>query len=393
MSTPRITTLDRYVARQVLAPFALGVVVLTFALVSGRMLKLMDMIVNHGVTLREVLTLLGYIMPGFLELTFPMALLVGVLLGFGRLSTDHEMTAARSCGISLYRLAVPVMVIAVVVYAISTWFALSVRPWATSELSEEIYRLSRTRTSAGFKEKVFSRAFPGLAVYVERVSDRDGTLRGVLIADGRDPRQPLTIVARRGVVVPDDQSERVTLRLFNGSVFGVDSANNASNITNFRVYDITVRPKAVLLERDRDPIEMSWTELRKTVADARAAGAPDYEAERELAAKFTIPLATPLFALLGVALGLKPARGGHSERFGIAVALFFIYYALMRVGETLADGGLVNAFVAMSIPDVAFAVLAVWAFQRAAQDRGNQGRGPGDVVWDLFERIGRKEAA
>ena len=60
--------------------------------------------------------LVAFIMPAFLELTFPMAVLLGVLLGFGRMSGDREMIAARACGVSLYRLAVPVMMVALVVY-------------------------------------------------------------------------------------------------------------------------------------------------------------------------------------------------------------------------------------------------------------------------------------
>src|SRR5712692_10382682 len=134
----RITILDRYVAREVLGPFVLGVGLLTFALVAGRLLKLTEMVVNHGVTLGEVMGLIGYIMPGFLELTFPMAVLLGVLLGFGRMSGDQELTAARASGISLYRLAVPVMAIAVIIYAISSWFAFEVRPWANANLRQRL---------------------------------------------------------------------------------------------------------------------------------------------------------------------------------------------------------------------------------------------------------------
>ncbi|MGH7949429.1 MAG: LPS export ABC transporter permease LptF [Candidatus Binataceae bacterium] len=389
----KLTILDRYVALQVLGPFALGVVVLTFALVSGRMLKLTDMIVNHGVTLPEVGKLLAYIMPGFLELTFPMALLIGVLLGFGRMSSDHEMTAARSCGVSLYRLAAPVMIISILVYALSSWFAFSVRPWSMTKLGDQLYQLSRTRTSAGLQEKIFNRGFNGLAIYVDRISDTNGNLLGVLISDARDRDQPTTIIARRGIILPDDRTESVTLRLFNGSVFGVGANDSTSNVTHFRIYDISIRPKEMMNANNRDPTQMSWVELNQTIADARAAGKPDLESERERASKFTIPIASPLFALLGIALGLKPARGGHSERFGISVAAFFIYYALMRVGQTLAENGLANAFVAMAVPDVAFAVLAVWLFQRAAQDRGDQARGPGDIIWIVVERFGRKEAA
>ncbi len=124
--------------------------------------------------------------------------------------------------------------------------------------------------------------------------------------------------------------------------------------------------------------------------NARSAGQPDYEAETELASKYTVPFTTLLFALIGVPLGLKPARGGQSERFGVAIALFFLYYSLMRAGEALAQRAQVNAFLAMSIPDLVFAVLAIWLFLRSATDRGDQGRGAGDFVWDLVERLERR---
>ena len=101
----RFKTLDFYVFGEVLSPLCMGLLVLTFALVVGRLLKLIEMMVNHGVTPMEIMQLLGYIVPGFLELTLPMAVLLGALLGFGRMSADHELIAARACGISLYRLA------------------------------------------------------------------------------------------------------------------------------------------------------------------------------------------------------------------------------------------------------------------------------------------------
>ena len=101
MLKPR--TIDRYIAAEVIGPFVMGVGLLTFALVTGKLLKLTEMVVNHGVGLGQVMSLIGYIMPAFLELTFPMAVLLGVLLGFGRMSGDRELIAARACGISLYR--------------------------------------------------------------------------------------------------------------------------------------------------------------------------------------------------------------------------------------------------------------------------------------------------
>src|SRR5579859_5526541 len=120
MRMRRITIIDRYIVGEIVAPFALGVALLTFALVTGRLLKLTEMVVNRGVSLADVASLVGYIMPAFLELTFPMAVLLGVLMGFGRMSGDRELIAARACGISLYRLAVPVLAVALVVYGVSS---------------------------------------------------------------------------------------------------------------------------------------------------------------------------------------------------------------------------------------------------------------------------------
>src|SRR6202046_1142568 len=125
---PRITILDRYISKEIVAPFGLGVGLLTFALVTGRLLKLTEMVVNHGVSLGDVASLIGYIMPAFLEMTFPMAVLLGVLMGFGRMSGDREVIAARACGMSLYRLAMPGICFSLLIWGISSWLSFSVRP-------------------------------------------------------------------------------------------------------------------------------------------------------------------------------------------------------------------------------------------------------------------------
>ncbi len=394
MEIPRITIIDRYIVREVVAPFALGVGLLTFALVTGRLLKLTEMVVNRGVSLADVAGLIGYIMPAFLELTFPMAVLLGVLMGFGRMSGDRELIAARACGMSLYRLAMPVLGFAFIIWAISSWLSFSVRPWANSHLRDQLFELTQTRSSAGLKEKVFNRNFPGLVIYVDHISSKDEVLHGVMISDARNPAQQNTIIGKTGIIVPDRANRTITLRLYDGSVFGLEAANDTTHVTSYSIYDLNVHPDAELELAERDPEEMSYGALRSEVAKARAAGKPDYSAETELASKFTLPFTTVLFGLLGIPLGLKPARGGQSERFGVAIALFFLYYSLMRAGEALAMRGRLPPMVAMSLPDFVFAVLAIWLFLRSAADRGDQGRGPADVLWEMVERYGRwKEAA
>ncbi len=389
----RIPIIDRYVAREVFAPLMLGVILLTFALVTGRLLKLTEMVVNRGVSVRDVLAMIGYIMPSFFELTLPMAVLLGVLLGFGRMSSERELIAARACGISLYRLAVPVIGIGVVVWVLASWFSFSVRPWANHSLSDLLYRLSRTRSTAGLKEKVFNRTFPGIVLYVDRISPNDGSLHGVMISDDRNRGQQSTIIASNGIVLPDKETQAVTLRLYHGSIFGLETENHASHVTSFKIYDLNLEPENSINWSVVTPDEMNYATLRQTIAAARATGRPDYPAESEMAGKLTVPFASVLFALLGIPLGLKPARGGQSERFGVAIALFFFYYALMRVGENLAQTGRLPALAAMCIPDLLFAMVAGWLFWQSAGDRVDQGRGPGDIIWELVERFERYRQA
>ena len=392
LKIPYFTILDRYVAREVFAPFAAGVGLLTFTLVTGRLLKLTDLVVNHGVSLADVGILILLIMPGFLELTLGMAVLIGVLMGFGRMSTDQEMTAARACGVSLYRLAVPVMLIALGVYAVASYFAFSLRPWANAQLHQRLYDLSRSKVAAGIREKVFNDDMPGIMLYVDRVNSQTSALSGVLISDSRNPNQQNTIIAQHGTFLPDDEGGS-TLRLYDGSIFGTETGSDQSHVTSFRIYDLGLRAKGTFTDAELDPDELAMPALRARIAAARTAGKPDYESETELASKYTITIETLLFALLGVSLGLKPARGGHSERFGVSVALFFLYYAIMKVGRTLAERGALGPYIAMSLPDLVFVVLALWLFIRAASDRGNQGRGPGDLLWDMVERYERSRVA
>src|SRR5881409_4419273 len=98
----------RYVFREIVVPFAFGLSVFTFILLIARLLKLIELVVTRGVPALNILRLLSYILPAFLEVTVPMAMLLSILVAFGRLSADAEVTALRASGVSLYQLTPPV---------------------------------------------------------------------------------------------------------------------------------------------------------------------------------------------------------------------------------------------------------------------------------------------
>jgi lipopolysaccharide export system permease protein len=364
----RINIIDFYIAREVAIPVALSVGIITVALIVERLLKLVDLIVNQGVSLTEVLTLLGYLIPTLLVLGLPMAMLLGVLLGIGRMSGDHEFIAARACGFSLNRLALPVIALAVALYPIEVLMATKIAPLANARLHSQILQLMRTRATSALTEKVFNHNFGGVVIYFDRSEPPGTKLFDVLISDNRDPSAKSVIFAHTGLLLPHTQDAAVTLRLLDGWIFGAEGRAHGQHIARFEVYDINVSPNNGLSMAERSPLEMSTEELRIAIGAARARGQPNIPAEIERAHRWTFPAAIFPFVVIGMVLGLTRARRGRPERFASAIALFFCYYVLMNVGEALATAGKLDAYLGASVPDLFFTVVAIILFRRSADD-------------------------
>ena len=178
---------DRYILREMLSSLALGLLLFTLVLFAGRLLKLMELIVTRGVPAGMVLTLLLYLLPSFLVITVPMALLLGTLSAYGRLAADNEVLALRTAGWSLYRLIVPALLLGMAAAAVGAYLSLVALPWGTQGFRDLLFRLSRTKATLALTEGLFSAELNGLILYVQEVDDDTGELRGIFVADAQDP--------------------------------------------------------------------------------------------------------------------------------------------------------------------------------------------------------------
>src|SRR5262249_36803457 len=210
----------------------------------------------QGVAPGEVLSLLGYLLPSLIGLSLPMAVLLGTLLGIGRLSGDHEVVAARACGVSLLRLALPIILVGALLYPFEVLIATRIAPWANSQLRSGILELMRTRLTAGLPEKVFNHAFDGLVVYFDRLEPTDHKLINVMISDARNPSTKTKIVARSGFLISRSQDPVVTLRLLDGWMF-VEEEHDAGRIIRFDTYDVTAMPHQDSAFTTPTPLELS----------------------------------------------------------------------------------------------------------------------------------------
>jgi lipopolysaccharide export system permease protein len=362
----------RYVLREILIPFGLGLSLFTFVLLIARLLKLIELVVNRGVPLANVLRLVAYIMPAFLEVTLPMAMLLAVLVAFGRLSADSELVALRSSGLSLYQLILPVAIFSLLATGATAGLSLYARPWGNSSLQSALYEMARTRASAGIKPQVFNDDFPGLVIYTEGVDATTDQLHHVLVADERDSREHNTIFAREGTMISDPAAQTVTLQLRDGFIHTTDGRAGTEYQTHFQFYDVNLDLRQMLVgarQRERDPKELTLGQLRRAIAAKGAAGLPFLPELIEYHRKFSIPFACVVFALVAVPLGVQPVRAARSRGFTVSLVMIFAYYVLLSVGQALGEQALLPAAVGLWLPNAIFATAGVWLFERAARER------------------------
>src|SRR5262249_17306509 len=136
--------LRRYVYREIATPFLFALLLFTVILLTVRILKLVELVVNRGVPAHQVLEIFLYVIPAFFEVTVPMSLLLAILWGVGRFSADREIVALRSCGISFSQMALPVGVLTGGVLVGTFFLTLYVRPWSNTALKQVLYEVTKT---------------------------------------------------------------------------------------------------------------------------------------------------------------------------------------------------------------------------------------------------------
>ena len=363
---------DRYVLRELAVPFLLGMGVFTSILLIVRILKLVEMVVNRGVPFGEMLRLFSYILPAFLEVTLPMALLLAILVAFGRMSSDSEIIALRASGFSLYRLLYPVGAFAAACAVLTLALSVYARPWGNGLLRSGLYSIVKERASAGIKEKVFNDDFAGLMIYVDSIEPPGNRLYGILVSDTRDgTNQTNTVYAHSGTIYSRPEEEFLTLRLRDGGMYSVLKDGEGFQDTSFQTYDINLDLGEALAElqaREKDVSELMLGELRTAIADKQSRGEPAFVERVELHRKLAIPFACLVFAALGVPLGIQPTRSVHSRGFSVSLVLIFLYYLLLTLGQNLGERGAIHPLLAVWLPNLGLSTIAAYLLTRSARD-------------------------
>jgi len=358
-------TLFFYFLKEISVPFVLGILAFTLVLLMGRFLKLADLVVSKGVPISDIVRMVIYLIPSFCLVTIPMSFLLALLLAFGRLSADSEITAMKANGISLYGMLPPVLLFAVFTYAATTFTTIFALPWGNSSFKKLIFDIMETRVTLSLKEKVFNDDFPGIVIYADNYDPQTHTMKGILIHDERDPRQSSTIFAKMGVIYADPIAKILRVELFNGGIHKLLGNNNYRQI-EFQDYSLSVNLSQAPKEYVKDEQDLTLNELREEIISKHTTGKMRRDMIIELHRRFALPFACFVFAMVGVPLGIQNHRSGKAAGFSLSIGVILIYYIILSTGKTLAEKGLCNLAVGIWAPNVILLTAGLYLFRKTA---------------------------
>jgi lipopolysaccharide export LptBFGC system permease protein LptF len=205
--------INRYIVSEVLGPMGLGFLVYTFILLLRFLFQSAEMIIRRGLAVSVVGKLLLVTLPNIVVLTLPMSLLFGILIAVGRLSSDSELTALRSCGISLLSLYRPVLMVSAVFTFLNVLLMIYVLPWGNRSLQELRLQILTQTMSQQVEPRVFYEEWVGKSIYVFEAPGPGHRWKGVFLAetDPNTTKSEIT-VADWGEIKVDQSGEHVVLR-------------------------------------------------------------------------------------------------------------------------------------------------------------------------------------
>lgn len=357
--------LDRYMLKELGGPFLFGLAAFTLLFVAGNLLNIARLVSEEHASIWAAAKYFIYTLPSTLVLTFPMSMLLAVLLSMSRISGDSELVAIRAGGVSLYRVAAPLVAVGLLASFVGLWFQEDVVPYTTAKANDILRNEIQSGGTSVLANQTVSTVLPN--------GDEQ-----VTFAEGFDPTtdqlEGTTVeVFRGGSLISLLFAPRAT---FSGERWEFEDAvwygvtPPCCKVSSYPVLEIDIgADPSQIVEQTKSPEDMSRAEIasllksgvRKTDSSRYALLVVTYDS------KLARPFAALVFTLLAMPLGIRPQRSSSGAGFGISIVIVFGFYiastACLAIGRTNPE----LSFVMAWLPDVAFSATGIWLLQEAAR--------------------------
>jgi lipopolysaccharide export system permease protein len=330
-----MNTLNRYILRQCLGMMVFVTAALSAAVWLAQSLRLVDLIVNRGLSVEVFLYLAVLILPRFLDIVLPVGAFIAVLFVFNRLTSESELVVMRSAGLGPLALARPVFLLAGIAFAALMALSAYFLPASNREFKDLQFEIRNRFVSALLQEGSFTTISDKLTIYVGSRNER-GEVIGLLINDERDPQQPVTIMAERGAFAEAGGGSR--LIMVNGNRQRFDRASGKLTVLSFDRYTLD-------LDMLRDAPGARFHEAQERFLGELFFPPPDLDPTSlrsfrlEAHQRLAVPLSVFSFVLIPLACLLPGQlnRRGQLHRVLLAVLLAFFFQAFDLGVKNLAN--------------------------------------------------------
>jgi len=354
--------LDRYIFTELLAPFSLSLGTLCFIMLTRELLRLVELLVSKGVGLWAVLKVFAHLLPSFLVLTLPIAGIIASITAFGRLSMDKELVAMRAAGLSLLRLARPVMLFALLVFGLTTWLAQWGQPWSSVNLKKVALNLLRDQLVLALERGSFAEPIPKMTIYVSEKGDE--TSGGIFISDERNAEDPRIIVARGYHVLVDSSTDQVALRLRDGVIHSRPDEADQYQLASFSSYDLklSLAQSGYAATEERPSYQQLIDRLNQSPRDPGT-----LRRLTEYYKDMAFPTASLILCMLGVPVGIVSKRSGRIGGFAVGVFVVIAYYVMNMACEFLVTAAVIPPFAGAWLPNSVFLIITLLWFSRMSK--------------------------
>jgi LPS export ABC transporter permease LptG/LPS export ABC transporter permease LptF len=366
-----VRILTRYILGEVLSHALIGCVIFTFILFMKELPRILEMVVHNSSTLASVVEVFLFTLPNFLMVTVPMAVLVGVLLGFSRLASDSEIIAMRASGLGIGYFVRVAFIVALGGTALGLFNSLYLAPRANQEILAMDKALAM-QASYEIEPRVFDEDFRNFVLYVQDVRAGTGAAnwRQVFMANTTDPTTPMIITAASATVASEstsDSGHELLMRLRDGSRH--ETVTNQPQQYNISIFDFIDMPLASSQQNEAHLGRLDTNIYAMTTGDLwqRSRGPDGKRFLIELHKRFSYPVACLVLMLVGVPLGVTSQRGGRSSAWVFTILLVFLYYLVSSTGIALGKQSWVSAFFAVWSANLIFAAGGLFLLWEMAE--------------------------
>jgi LPS export ABC transporter permease LptF/LPS export ABC transporter permease LptG len=352
--------LDRYILKEMAGPFAAGLTVYSFFFLINLLFQVAALVIQQGLSPASSGALLLLHLPNLLSYTLPVALLVGTIVAFGRLSADSEVIAMRAGGLrGIHFLRAPLLFgagVFSILLLFNLWLIPACRSAADAIQQESAQALNLVRL---LKPGVFFDRLPGLLVYAQGADLQAGRYERVFVFSHQGNAVDVLTLADYGRVVRSPDGGSLSFLLENGETVQFDRKKpDKVQVASFDRQALTVEGTAAKTQSERKGLFESGTlellgriqilEGQDDPAARRARYAMSYEFHR----RFATAIAALVSVLLGVPLGTVNVRGGKGAGFSLSLLVVLVYWVLLSALGDLANAGKLNPWVAAYSPDL-----------------------------------------